>query len=132
MNHKLDIDIAFGDCDPAQIVYYPNFYRWFDSTYHSFLVGRGLGHKMLSQKLDCLGTGLIDSGAQFRATATAGDRLTMTMTFESWSEKTMRLTYVGTVNERLTVEGFEVRGLFKFIDGKLRAAPIAPFRELLD
>lgn len=24
--------VGFGDCDPAGIVYYPNFFRWFDEA----------------------------------------------------------------------------------------------------
>jgi 4-hydroxybenzoyl-CoA thioesterase len=47
------IKVEFGDCDPAQIAYYPNLVTWIDhSTHHLFesagfpardlLVGRGI------------------------------------------------------------------------------------------
>jgi acyl-CoA thioesterase FadM len=125
-------DISFGDCDPAGIVFYPNYFRWFDATYHAFLANRDLHHESLIKKLDCLGTGLIDCGASFRLPATSGSGLTLTMTIESWSEKTFKLKYVGTIKDSSILEGFEVRGLFKKVDGRLRAAPVAPLRVLLE
>jgi len=29
LQHSIDIDIEWGDCDPARIVFYPNFFAWF-------------------------------------------------------------------------------------------------------
>lgn len=126
------INISFGDCDPAGIVFYPNYFRWFDATYHAFLASRGVSHVSLVEKLNCAGTGIIDCGANFRAPAISGDSFTLNMTIENWSEKTVRLAYVGIMEERTILEGFEVRGLFQKVDGRLRAAPIAPLRVLLE
>ncbi|MBL4892972.1 MAG: acyl-CoA thioesterase [Rhizobiaceae bacterium] len=126
------INISFGDCDPAGIVFYPNYFRWFDATYQAFLASHGLDHKSLVEKLDCVGTGLIDCGASFRLPAGSGDNVTLTMTIESWSEKTFKIAYVGTMEDSTILEGFEVRGLFKKIDGRLSAAPIAQLRILLE
>ena len=34
---RRDVEISWGDCDPADIVYFPNYFRWFDaSTAHHF------------------------------------------------------------------------------------------------
>lgn len=130
--YQRTIDISFGDCDPAGIVFYPNYFRWFDATYHAFLEHRGLNHRSLIEKLDCVGTGLIDCGASFRSPAASGESFTLTLTIENWSEKTVRLSYKGAMEDRTILEGFEVRGLFKKNDGRLSAAPIAPLRLLLE
>ena len=37
VTHIHPVHVEFGDCDPAQIVYFPNFFRWFDAaTFHFF------------------------------------------------------------------------------------------------
>ena len=36
------VGVQFGDCDPAGIVFFPNFSRWMDAASHHFFVGCGL------------------------------------------------------------------------------------------
>lgn len=128
------VDVAFGHCDPAGIIYYPHYFRWFDSTYHAFLASRDLDHRKLERKLGTMGTGLIDVGASFKAPITFGDRLVLTMTFEEWREKTVRLAYAGRSNGQTVVEGHELRGLFMRdgATGAIRAGAIAPLRALIE
>ena len=42
-DHSLSVGVSFGDCDPAGIVFYPNFFRWFDRCFHHFLAARAWG-----------------------------------------------------------------------------------------
>jgi len=30
--HVTRFTVEFGDCDPAQIVFYPNYFRWMDAA----------------------------------------------------------------------------------------------------
>ena len=125
------IRVSFGDCDPAGIVYYPNHFRWFDATFHALLQRFG-GHAAVSRKLGSIGIGLIEVGGAFRAPAEDGDALVLTARLVEWREKTLRIAYEGRIDDRLTVEGFEVRGLFIREDGRLRAGRMAPLREMLE
>ncbi len=131
---EFSVDISWGHCDPAGIIYYPNYFRWFDAAYHAFLNNRGLDHRALTQALGTIGTGLIDVGASFKAPITYGDRLIITLTIEAWSEKTLRLAYIGRRDEEIVVQGYELRGLFMRDgdSGKVRAAIIAPLRALIE
>lgn len=132
MHFETTIDISFGDCDPAEIVYYPNYFSWFDAAFHGFLKSHGLDHAILRERLQTAGTGLFEAGASFRAPARYGDRLEIAAEVAEWRDKSVRLSYRGQVGERLVVEGFEVRGLFRHDGRRLRAAPVAPLRELLE
>ena len=125
------IRVSFGDCDPAGIVYYPNHFRWFDATFHALLQRFG-GHAAVSRKLGSIGIGLIEVGGAFRAPAEDGDALVLTARLVEWREKTLRIAYEGRIDDRLTVEGFEVRGLFTRENGRLRAGRMAPLREMLE
>lgn len=125
------IRVSFGDCDPAGIVYYPNHFRWFDATFHALLQRFG-GHAAVSRRLGSIGIGLIEVGGAFRAPAEDGDALVLRARIVEWRDKTLRIAYEGHVDDRLTVEGFEVRGVFIREDGRLRAGKVAPLREILE
>ena len=36
------IQVEFGDCDPARIVWFPNFFRWIDAASRNFFVQCGV------------------------------------------------------------------------------------------
>ncbi|MEX0286273.1 MAG: acyl-CoA thioesterase [Paracoccaceae bacterium] len=127
----LDIPVSFGHCDPAGIVFYPNYYRWFDRCFHTFLKDRVGSHKDFCAELGALGLGLMDTGARYPAPATDGDMLRLEMTLAEWGSKTLRLTYNGYVEDRCVVDGFELRGLFIRSDGRLRAGDMAPVKARL-
>lgn len=128
----LDVPISFGHCDPAGIVFYPNYYRWFDRCYHTFLHEKAGGHRSICEKLGAKGTGLIDTGAKFPSPATEGDVLRLEMTLAEWGSRTLRVEYIGHVSDRRVVEGFELRGLFIVgEDGRMRAGVMAPLYEMI-
>lgn len=129
---SLDIQISFGHCDPAGIVFYPNYFRWFDRCFHTFLLERAGGHRGLCARLGAKGIGLMDVDARFPGPATEGDRMRLDMTIADWGGKTLRLEYTGFVRERPVVEGHELRGLFVEREGRMRAGDMAPLRAILE
>ncbi len=128
----LNVPISFGHCDPAGIVFYPNYYRWFDRCFHSFLKQRAGGHGPFCARLGAVGMGLMDTGAQFPSPARDGDEMALEMTLAEWGAKTLRLRYRGLIEGRVVVEGFELRGLFVEREGRLRAGDMAPVRAILN
>lgn len=127
----LDIPVSFGHCDPAGIVFYPNYFRWFDRCFHSFLQARACGHKALCARLGARGIGLMDVGASFPAPAAEGDVIALHLWLERWGNRSLRLAYEGRVEARAVVTGHEVRGLFQDRDGIMRAGDMAPLRAAL-
>ena len=125
--------ISFGDCDPAGIVFYPNFYRWMDATFHGFLRTRSIGHAALCRKFDAIGLGLMETGMRFRAPGRDGDKLIFAIKAIDWSARSYRLRYSAFVGETLLADGFETRGLFRRDEtGTLHAAPVAALRAALE
>ncbi len=117
-DHSCDIPISFGDCDPAQIVFYPNYFRWFDQCFHGFVQARFGGHQALREALGARGVGLVDAGAQFLAPATAGDVMRLDMRIGDWTPLTLRLDYVGHIGDRRILTGHEQRAVFMDRDGE--------------
>jgi len=129
--HRFEHIVSFGDCDPAGIVYYPNYYSWIDATFHGFLRARSPGHATLCRELGGRGIGLMESGLKFRAPAGEGDRLAISLDAIDWAARSFRVRYIARVGERLILDGFETRGLFVDSDERLRAAPVAPLQAWL-
>ncbi|MEM1381844.1 MAG: acyl-CoA thioesterase [Pseudomonadota bacterium] len=131
MSEALSIDITFGDCDPAGIVFYPNAFRWMDAAFHNLLRNFG-GHAELCRTLGAIGLGLIDVSARFRHPMRDGDQLLLTIEVADWSTRAFSLGYIGTVDGTLAFEGREVRALFVQSDDGLRAADVAPLKSRLE
>lgn len=126
------VRVEFGDCDPARIVWFPNFFRWIDAASRHFFVECGIPPWHETEKTrGIIGTPLVDTHARFVKTASYGDTLQIHIHVAEWREKSFVQRYHvkrsnadGTVD--LIMECDEVR-IFatRREDGKgIRALPI--------
>lgn len=124
--------VEFGDCDPAGIVWYPNFFGWMDAASRHFFAECGVPRwEETTKTLGVIGTPLVDTKSRFVNTASYGDTLQIAVTVREWREKSFVQSYRVTRNdpqgETLILEAEDVR-IFggKRPDGRLRALPIPP------
>lgn len=125
--HLRQIQVGWGDCDPAGIVFYPNFYRWFDSCSHALLTARGMSHHTLVAKHGILGCGLIDTGARFTAPARFDDVLEAESAITKVTARTFTVEHVLRRGDVQICTGHEVRGCFMAdaaAPGGLKAVPL--------
>lgn len=127
-----DIRISFGDCDPAGIVYYPNFFRWADGLFHLYLHDRAEGHQAICQRIGSLGLGLMSAGMEFRAPVAPGQILSLSIVSLDWAERSFEVQYLGSVNGSQAIAGTEKRAVFRQSDGRIRAGDTTALREILD
>jgi 4-hydroxybenzoyl-CoA thioesterase len=129
------VRVEFGDCDPAQIVWFPNFFRWIDSASRNFFVECGVTHWSETEKtLGLIGTPIVDTQAKFIATATYGDVLQIHTSIAEWRTKSFVQRHRVTRGETLIMKCQEVR-IFagRRDDGGIRAVPIPePIRRLCE
>ena len=124
--------VEFGDCDPARIVWFPNFFRWIDAASRHFFVACGVPPwHQTEATLGVIGTPLVDTHARFVQTASYGDVLQIHTQVAQWRGKSFVQAY-RVLRERadggdadLIMECQEVR-IFaaRREDGGLRALPI--------
>jgi 4-hydroxybenzoyl-CoA thioesterase len=131
IKHSCEIVITFGDCDPAGIVFYPNFYRFIDRTFHDWLRQWG-SHNKLAESVDSLALGLIDCGASFHHVVRDGDVLQVNLFITEWRRKTFKVEYEAYVNDVLCLTAYEVRGLFQIVEDKIKAGEISPLKAVID
>lgn len=104
-----NVTVEFGDCDPANIVFYPNYYRWFDAASHHLLNQAGLDDPHLQQRYGAIGIPLMETGAVYKRPASVGDRLTIESGAIECGGKSLRIRHRVLRGVELLLEGFEVR-----------------------
>jgi len=122
------VKVEFGDCDPAKIVWFPNFFRWIDAASRHFFIQCGVPTWTETEKtLGVIGTPLVDTKAKFIATATYGDELHFHTSIAEWRTKSFVQSYRVTKGDAVIMECEEVR-IFagRREDGTIRALPIPP------
>ena len=118
--------VEFGDCDPARIVWFPNFFRWIDAASRNFFIQCGVPHWSETEKtMGIIGTPLVDTHAKFIKTATYGDELQIHTGVSEWRGKSFVQRYRVMRGEDLLMECEEVR-IFagRRDDGGIRALPV--------
>jgi 4-hydroxybenzoyl-CoA thioesterase len=82
------VDVAFGDCDPAGIVFFPNFLRWMDTASLSFFMQCGVPPwRELEKSRGIVGTPLLEINTRFLQSATYGQTLTIETHVAQWRAK---------------------------------------------
>lgn len=107
-----DIRVEFGDCDPAGIVYYPNYFRMFDNcTAHLFETALGMTKPRWVKHYGVLGIPMVDTGAKFHRPATHGDTVRVESRVTAIGRSSIRIEHKVINGDVLSVEAWEVRVL---------------------
>ncbi|MES2192616.1 MAG: acyl-CoA thioesterase [Pseudomonadota bacterium] len=102
--------VTFGDCDPAGIVFYPNFSRWMDASSLNFFVKCGVPTwRDLVKTTGIIGTPLLEINTKFNRPAVYGDTLQIHTSIDEWRDKVFVQRHVVRRGDDLICEGTEVR-----------------------
>ena len=104
------VTIRFGDCDPAGIVFFPNFLKWMDEASLAFFMAQGVPPwRVLEKQRGIVGTPLLEIQTKFVKSATYGETIEVHTTVEEWNAKTFRHRHVVKRGDDLICEGTELR-----------------------
>jgi 4-hydroxybenzoyl-CoA thioesterase len=103
------VRVEWGDCDPARIVFYPNYYRWLDAATHNLLAMRFGELRAFYRQHNCHGFGLIDATCRFHAPSRHGDTIQIESVVVACHRKVIQLTHRMTREGHLLVNGKETR-----------------------
>ena len=108
--HIHRVDVCFGDCDPAGIVFFPNFSKWMDTASLAFFMACGVPPwRELVKTRGIIGTPLLEIHTRFLKPATYGETIEVHTTVEEWAIKTFRHRHVVRRGDDVLCEGTEVR-----------------------
>lgn len=109
-SHAYAVNVQFGDCDPAGIVFFPNFSRWMDEASLAFFMAQGVPPwRELVKTRGIIGTPLLEIHTRFMRPATYGETIHVHTTVEEWAAKTFRHRHVVKRGDTVLCEGTEVR-----------------------
>ena len=124
--HTATIEVQFGDCDPAGIVYYPTYFRYCDNATVALLtaaLGRAK-HDWLAA-YGAAGIPMVDTGARFLAPSTYGDMLQIRSEITELGRSSFGVLHTIGRDGRTTVEAREKRvWVTRDADGNFRSAPL--------
>jgi len=108
--YKNTIAVEWAHCDAAGIVFYPQFYIWFDQATERLFSANGLSYAELDRNFNSSGMPLLETGAKYTNACWLGDELNMESRVDEWSGKTFLVNHKLTHSDgRPALEGFERR-----------------------
>ncbi len=124
--HVHRVEVCFGDCDPAGIVFFPNFSKWMDTASLAFFMACGVPPwRELVKTRGIIGTPLLEIHTRFLKPATYGETIEIHTSVEEWGRKTFRHRHVVRRGDDVLCEGTETRAFcVREPDGRIRSIPI--------
>jgi 4-hydroxybenzoyl-CoA thioesterase len=122
--------ILFGDCDPAGIVFFPNFSKWMDASSLEFFMQCGVPPwREYEKTTNIIGTPLLEINTKFKRSATYGEEIEVHTSVIEWREKVFihkhQIFRKDGDQHTLLCEGTEVRAFCqRQPDGSIKAVLI--------
>lgn len=108
--HISEIRVEWAHCDAAGIVFYPNFYIWFDQGTERLFTANGLSYAELDRDFGIDGMPLLETGTAYRNACTLGAELRLTSWVDEWAGKTFLVKHrLEHADGTEALEGFERR-----------------------
>jgi 4-hydroxybenzoyl-CoA thioesterase len=130
------VQLRWGECDPAGIIFYPTYFLWFDAAaWNMFAV---VGYSAKRMRKENLAMPLVAAGCEFKHPAEQEDRAEVRSRIARWGGKSFVLAHeVVRVDGTLLAIGTETRVWGRYENGPgtpLKGQPIndelkALFRE---
>jgi 4-hydroxybenzoyl-CoA thioesterase len=127
--HRREVQIQWGDCDPANIVYYPRYFEMFDDSTSIMFEAAGFSKQDIVRRYGLVGIPMVDTRAKFLIPSTHGDWITIESRVEAWRRSSFDVRHNVLKGEVLAIEAFETRVLVgRDPDNadKLKSAPVPP------
>lgn len=109
MINRRTIHIEWGDCDPAQIVYYPRYFEYFDSCTAALFAKAGFSKREMLKAYGIVGFPLVDVQCRFMAPSRFSDNVTVESEIVEWRNSSFRVRHRLFRGKLLAVECSEVR-----------------------
>jgi 4-hydroxybenzoyl-CoA thioesterase len=120
------VEIQFGDCDPAGIVYYPNYFRFFDNATAALVsAALGMNKRAWLEVYGIAGIPMVDTGANFVRPARFGDVVEIRSEITELGRSSFSVRHVLSNGGEVAVEASEKRvWVVKDAAGNIKSAPL--------
>lgn len=112
----MEYTIGWGDCDPAGIVFYPNYFRIFNMATDQLFAAAGYPIADIIADLGIVGYPMVDTGAQFLTPNRFGDTIRIESWVTKWGTSSFAIRHNVYNNSGLSIEAYEKRVLAELTD----------------
>lgn len=113
---RFTCEVYWGDCDPAGIIFYPTYFRWFDAACWAFFASVGYGAKRMRAENRAMP--LVGAECQFIVPAEQGDRCDVCSTIARFGGKSFVVAHeVVRTDGVMLARGVETRVWGRHVDG---------------
>ena len=122
----IQVEIQFGDCDPAGIVYYPNYFRFFDNATAGLLSAAFAMHKRnWLEHYGIAGIPMVDTGARFIKPSRFGDVVDIRSEITELGRSSFSVKHTVLRDGEVAIEAHEKRvWVVRDEQGGIRSAPL--------
>ncbi len=108
--HRRTVRIEWGDCDPAQIVFYPRYFAMFDgATQELFRAALGRPKIDWVRMYGIIGIPMVDTRAKFIVPSRYGDDIVFESRVSRFGGSSFDIEHRVFRGETLAIEGYETR-----------------------
>ncbi len=104
-----EIEIEWGDCDPAGIVYYPRYFVFFDNCTAGLFAAAGLAKWEMLKAYDIVGIPMVDTRARFSIPSRWGERIRVESRVAAWKRSSFDVEHRVYKGAELAIEAWETR-----------------------
>jgi 4-hydroxybenzoyl-CoA thioesterase len=109
LTNRKTIQIEWGDCDPAKIVFYPRYLAYFDACTTALFRKAGLSKRQMLKTYQIVGIPLVDLRVSFKAPSRFSDTVIVESEITEWRRSSFSVRHRLFNRGVLAVECFEVR-----------------------
>jgi 4-hydroxybenzoyl-CoA thioesterase len=124
-----EVTVEWGDCDPAGIVYYPAYFKWFDQATYRLFLAAGMTRDDITSGQWKEGTPLVAAECSFKRASSTGEKLVMESFVEKFGKSSFVIRHVfRDATGQVAAEGTETR-IYARKDGDARSLKAIPIPE---
>jgi len=127
--HRRVVRIEWGQCDPAGIVFYPQYLTMFDASTGQLFERTRLSASEIRRTYGIIGMPLVEQGARFLLPCRFDEEIAIESSVETWGRTSFAVRHRILKAGELAVDGFEKR-IWAVADperpGKIKPMPIPP------
>ena len=113
---SLPVQLRWGECDPAGIIFYPTYFLWFDAATWNMFAQAGYHAKRM--RAEHLAMPLVAADCQFKHPAEQQDRAEVRSRIRSWGSKSFVVAHdVVREDGVLLAQGSETRVWGRYAEG---------------
>lgn len=109
ITNRKTIHIEWGDCDPAQIVFYPRYLAYFDACTTALFQKARLSKRQMLKTYQIVGIPLVDLRASFKSPSRFSDTVVVESEITEWRRSSFCVHHRLFNKNVLAVECFEIR-----------------------